>query len=103
MYKYVNTFSMDLLTGITVNRYSLYYIQPKKWKNMGTGAHEKHKKRGTCVHEKCKGRRGRARYGKAGGDAERDGDGDGNGGYGKVRRTESGATTAARNWSDGSL
>jgi len=55
MYKYVNTFSMDLLTGITVNRYSLYYIQPKKWKNMGTGAHEKHKKRGTCVHEKCKG------------------------------------------------
>jgi len=46
---------MDLLTGITVNRYSLYYIQPKKWKNMGTGAHEKHKKRGTCVHEKCKG------------------------------------------------
>jgi len=39
---------------------------------------------------------GRARYGKAGGDGDRDGDGDGNGGYGKVRRTESGATTAAR-------
>jgi len=82
----------------SVNRYPLYYRLPKKWKNMSTGAHEKHKKRATCVHEKCKAEGktgyGKLRNGTAGGDGNGNVDGNGDGGHGKVGRTESGATTA---------